>query len=379
MQIPAEASVANIERALRKVVDEPRGTPLTLPLNLRHLGCGGEAALSQLLITWAQQQAPGILKTYAEKPEQIEELIRRLPGLTGALCAAIVIGVSEAEDLTSTVRVAALARLTTLLSEKPNRAYRGSSVEIVCADHLGRNAPYLLYYGEKGRTPRLRPRPSFALLASWLLRRTVPETYQHNIAPQMADALGSVMFELFKNTEEHGQVDAFGNIPSVSIRAVKTVHHAIAPEKLAQIVADYPPLEQYCQSLEAAEGAIQTHLFELSVLDSGPGFAVSQTGKSLAEIGQKEEEAAVRNCFTTFSAKGGSRFGQGLPHVMRVLRQERGFLRLRTGRLSIHADFSKDDTGEDSAALEVFRSNNEPFAPVAGSLLTVLLPLRKGR
>lgn len=379
MRIPAQASVASIEQALREAAAAPIDETFILPLNLRHLGCGGEASLSQLLVTWAQPRPDGTLQTFARTPTQIEELVRRLPGLTGALCAAAIRSDGQAGDLTREARTAALQRLTILQSMKPKSAYRGSSVEVVCADHLGRSAPYLLYLTESGQAARLRPRSSFATLASWLLRQTVPEAYQQRIAPQLDDALGGMMFELFKNTEDHGQVDVSGNILSMSIRAIKTVHHAIEPDRLVQIVADYPPLALYCQSLEAAEGAAQTHLFELSVLDSGPGFAVSRTGRRLGDIEPDEEEAAVRDCFTTFSAKGGVRFGQGLPHVLRVLRKERGFLRLRTGRLSIHADFSGGDAGEGPEALQVFRPADGPLAPVAGSLLTVLLPLRRGR
>lgn len=379
MRIPAQASVANIEQALLEADAAADEEPFRLPSNLRHLGCGGEAALSQLLVTWAQPRPPSTLETFVQSPDQIDEFVRRLPGLTGALCARVVMGGGDSGDVTARMRTAALARLDILLSGKPKPAYRGSSVEIVCADHLGRNAPYLLYQPSGVRAPRLRPRDSFASLASWLLRQTVPEAYQALIAPETPDALGGMMFELFKNTEDHGQVDAFGNFLAMSIRAIKTLHHAMEPERLAQIVADYPPLARYCQSLEPADGAAQTHLFELSILDSGPGFAVSRTGKPLDTIGPEEEEAAVRDCFTTFSAKGGSRFGQGLPHVLRVLRKERGFLRLRTGRLSIHADFSADNAGEGPAALQVFRPDAARVAPVAGSLLTVLLPLRRGR
>lgn len=378
LRIPAQASVANIEQALREAAAAPLDEPFTLPLNLRHLGCGGEASLSQLLVTWAQRRPDATLQTFVHTPEQIEELVRRLPGLTGALCAAAITGDGQTGDVTRDVRSAALKRLTTLMSMKPKSAYRGASAEVVCADHLGRNAPYLLYQPDDLR-PLLRPRRAFATLASWLLNHTVPPAYQHRIASELDEALGGMMFELFKNTEDHGQYDVAGNILSLSIRAIKTVHHAIEPERLVQIVADYPPLAHYCQSLEAADGAAQTHLFELSVLDSGPGFAASRTGRRLEDITPDEEEQAVRDCFTTFSAKGGLRFGQGLPHVLRVLRRERGFLRLRTGRLSIHADFSGEHAGEGPAALEVYRPADGALAPVAGSLLTVLLPLRRGR
>lgn len=377
LRIPAQATVANIERSLREAHVAPKGEPLTLPLKLRHLGCGGEAALSQLLVTWAQSRVPARLKTYVETPNQVEELVRRLPGLTGVLCAGVIEGGGQAGDITVQAKAAVLERLNILLSGRPKSAYRGSSVEIVCADHIGRDAPYLLYQSDDGEAPRLRPRHSFASLAAWLQRYTVPDAYQDSLAMGLSDALGSMMFELFKNTEEHGQVDALGNILSMSVRAIKTIHHAIKPDDLAEIVAEDPPLAAYCQSLEPAVGATQTHLFELSVLDSGPGFAVSRTGRNLTDLSLDEEEAAVRDCFTSFSAKGGTRFGQGLPHVLKVLHKERGFLRLRTGRLSVHADFSAANASVGIGALNVYRPEHEVLAPVAGSLITVLLPLRR--
>lgn len=379
MQIPAQATVVNVEEALRDAAAAPADEPFALPLNLRHLGCGGEAALSQLIVTWAQPRFPATLRTYVRTPEQIDDFVRRLPGLIGALCASVVMGGDQSGDLTDVIRTAALSRLQALLSGRPKAAYRGSSVEIVCADHIGRSAPYLLYQPDGGHAARLRPRASFAQLAAWLLKQSVPEAYHPAIAAQTPDALGGMMYELFKNTEEHGQIDAFGNILPMSIRAIKTLHHSIEPDTLIRIVADDPPLARYCRSLQPPDRAAQTHLFELSVLDSGPGFAVSRTGRPLAQIAPEDEEAAVRDCFTKFSAKGGSRFGQGLPHVLRILRQEGGFLRLRTGRLSMHADFSRDDPGDGTAVLEMFRPEGRALAPVAGSLLTVLLPLRRGR
>ncbi|MBA4045892.1 MAG: hypothetical protein C0471_15960, partial [Erythrobacter sp.] len=63
MRIPAQASVVNIEQALREAAAAPLEEPFTLPLNLRHLGCGGEASLSQLLVTWAQRRPDATLQT----------------------------------------------------------------------------------------------------------------------------------------------------------------------------------------------------------------------------------------------------------------------------------------------------------------------------
>lgn len=378
MRLSAEANIADIERALTALAGTSRDEHLKLPTNPRHAAAGGEAALAQFILTWAQARAGGTLDTYIAEVKQIDDFVRRFTGIVAALCARDILGHGKTGSLLAEVRRAALARLDLLQSAKPRLGYRGPSAEILCADHLGRDNPYLLNLPGKTGSARLRPREVFPDLASWLLRRTVPTEYQALIAPETPEGLGGMIFELFKNTQDHARVDCSGNLLDISIRALKTLHHAVRPELLVAMVRDYPPLAHFCGSLRPPRDAVQTHLFELSVLDAGPGFAVSRLGRPLATITREEEEAAVRQCFATFTAKGSDRFGQGLPHVLRLLRHERGFLRLRTGRVSLHADFSNDPSPNDGEVLQFHRSpGQEELAPVAGSLLTVLIPLRR--
>lgn len=378
MRIPAEASIAAIENALRQLSGSTLDARLKLPTNIRHTAGGAEAALSQLVVTWAQGRQVPILETWVGNDDQAGDFVRRLPGLTAALCASDIMGLGTTGSVMAKVREVALARLAVLQSGKPSPAFRGSSVEIPCIDHIGRDTPYLLSEPGSSEHSKLRPRSAFTDLASYLLGRTVPNEYQPFIRPETPEALGGIIFELFKNTEDHAQTDASGNVLDISIRAIKTVHHGAKPDDLAAVVADFPPLAHFCSSLRPPRNATQTHLFELSVLDSGPGFAASRLGRPLGDISAADEETAVRDCFSTFSAKGGSRFGQGLPHVLRLLSRERGFLRLRTGRISLHADFSASDWDSHGDLLETWLPPDcERLAPVAGSLLTVLIPLRR--
>jgi hypothetical protein len=187
-----------------------------------------------------------------------------------------------------------------------------------------------------------------------------------------------MLFEIFKNTEDHALVDAAGNVLDVSIRAVKTNHHALLPERLENIVGDFPPLADYCTSLKPPSGAAHVHLFELSILDSGPGFAVTWTGLPHEQMNLEQEENATRACFSRGSAKGEDRFGEGLPHVLRLLRRQQGFLRLRTGRLSFFVDFSQETKEIETAVLRRYDPPSGPgLAPAAGSLITILIPMRR--
>jgi hypothetical protein len=312
-------------------------------------------------------------------PRQIEDFVRRLPGLVAALCTRYAIG-KKGESIFSEVRSASLERLRQLQSSRPKEGYRGPSAEIVCADHMGLDAPYLLYQSTPNGTTRLRPRENFRDLARWLLSNSIQKSFLDQMdLSETADALGSMLFEMFKNTEDHALADVEGNVLDISIRAIKTNHHALLPERLESIVGDFPPLAGYCASLTAPAGGAQVQLFELSVLDSGPGFAATWSRRSYEQMNLAEEEVATRACFGRGSAKGQDRFGEGLPHVLRLLRRQKGFLRLRTGRLSFFIDFSKDVlSGSEAEALERFDwLGGQGMAPAAGSLLSILLPLRR--
>lgn len=377
MRIAGISTIAATERALDLLAKAAPGEPLKLPSNPRHLTGGAEASLAQLVISWAQKNPGTALETFIETEAQIDDFVRRMPGLIAALCADEALGQGPVRSVHEALRRAALDRLEQLQSVRPKQGYRGPSAEIVCADHLGRDTPYLLYLPDPHSGSGLRPRENFRDLAAWLLRAAIKGSYRAHVPPDAADAIGAMLYEIFKNTEDHALSDIAGDLLDVSIRAIKTNHHQLAPDQLARIVGEYPPLAHYCDALIVPQGATYTHLFELSVLDSGPGFAATWTGQPLDQLALDVEEAAVRACFGRGSAKGESRFGEGLPHVMRLLRRQKGFLRLRTGRLSFYIDFSAEDQPTEAILQRYQQADLAALAPVAGSLLTILIPMRR--
>jgi len=377
VRITAQSTIAASERALDRLSRAPPDEPLKLPTNVRHLAGGAEAALAQVIISWAQRNPGAPLETFIEADGQIVDFVRRLPGLVAGLCTEEATGLGQVGSIAAALRSAALARLDQLQSERPKQGYRGASAEILCADHLGRDKPYLLYLPEARGGSGLRPRENFRDLASWLLRGAIRGSYREHVPADAADAIGSMLYEVFKNTEDHALTNTAGDLLEVSIRAIKTNHHAIAPDQLARIAGEYAPLASYCDALTVPQGAVYTHLFELSVLDSGPGFAATWTGTPVDELSIQDEDAAVRACFGRGSAKGQSRFGEGLPHVLRLLRRQKGFLRLRTGRLSFFIDYSDEAHAAEGALRRYEQADLATLAAAAGSLLTILIPMRR--
>ncbi|CTQ55394.1 hypothetical protein LP7551_03937 [Roseibium album] len=379
MKIAANSTIAASELALLKLADTSVDEPLILPTRIRHLAGGAEAALLQLVVTWAQRCVYRRLETYITSSDdpQIDNFIRKLPGMTAALCAHEISGRAPPTDLTHSVVKAALDRLGKLSGAQPASAFRGPSAEILCADHIARGTPYLLYQKCQTGGSELRSRGNFRSLAAWLLRKSFSAEYRETTNPKLGDALGGMLYEAFKNTEDHARVDERGDVLETSIRAIKTNRFDIEPDVLVRILKDFSPLAEYCRSLVPLEGGVQTHFFELSIVDSGPGFASTWTSKSINELSIFEEETAVRECFARGSAKQRNRFGEGLPHVLRILEQEQGFLKLRTGRLSFYVDYSKSDSKSKNEVLQRYRPKEGELAPVSGSLLTIILPLRR--
>lgn len=102
------------------------------------------------------------------------------------------------------------------------------------------------------------------------------------------------------------------------------------------------------------------------------------TGRPLSQLSNEEEESAVRDCFGSGSAKRQSRFGEGLPHVLRLLHRHGGFLRLRTGRQSFYIDFSEKGKINGTDQLRRHLADDVfGLAPASGSLLTILIPMRR--
>lgn len=378
MRIIAQSTITATEVAIRTLWAEADDEPLIMPSQLTHMVGGADAAVVQAIITWAQRSARRQISTFMDEPTQADKFVQRLPTLVAGLCARVVAARNGDTNLTTPFRKAALNRLDVLQGVRPRGAFRGPSAEVVCADHLGRSAPYLFSVPDERGGARLRPRENFKTLARWLLDLVVPKPYRNDFDLEASDAIGAMLFELFKNTEDHALVDAGNDLLEISIRGLATKHHSLSPDILVEIVQDYTPLASYCETLAPPEGAVHTHIFELSVFDSGPGFATSWTKRALHALTLEEEEQAVRRCFGVGSAKGHDRFGQGLPHVLKLLQKQRGFLRLRTGRLSFYADFSKPDVEGDLTALQRYDSDDgDALGAVSGSLLTILIPMRR--
>lgn len=379
MQLPASITLAAVENFL---TTGQCGEEVLLPTNGKHQAAGAEAALVQALATWANGQAQPTIRTYASSGDdvQIERLARRLYGMS-ALALADRIKTLAGDDITDEGRAQAIERMRRLAGERPIAASRGPQLEIVCADHLAISHPASLYTMDALGMPVIKGLPSFlALVKDLIIDRLIGKIYRHSLPADFERTISVALYELIRNTEEHGRTDDLGNTRLRAIRGFQARKHSLSPESLASITAASPPLAAYCRSLMPARAQnSQVQIVELSVFDTGPGLAPSLTGSSLGNLSRDDELVAVRRCFAkNVSRKHTSASGLGLPNLSSALTAAGGFMRLRTGRCALYADFAKNPVTSfgDLPYFENWFPNSADTTGVAGTLFTLIFPLK---
>lgn len=376
MNLGSTHSIAEAERIFGEL-EEIRASPiLKIATKSRGHAGGGEAAVAQAVITWAQTQQTARLATYSsgQGDGQIENLTRHLVGLCAVLLCdeATALGGSSVR---SELRELGLRRLRILQGRDPRKGSRGPQLEIICADHINRPYPETLYDVDEQGGGSLKPESAFRDVGRLMLRATMPEMTRPSLEPRLFSAIGDALYELFRNTDEHARTDVRGDHLRRSIRGIQARRHALRPADLENAVRESPSLLKYCQRRQRRVGRLQLQLIEFSVFDSGPGLASRWLGRPAAH--REEELKAINACFerhrSTKSVRGR---GMGLPIVIAALRERDGFFRVRTGRHSLYADLGEEREVDFGTAPKLRQWSDKDELPQAnGTLFTFFLPL----
>ncbi|WP_119454036.1 hypothetical protein [Henriciella algicola] len=340
---------------------------------------GAEIAWVQMLLTWAQGEPSGALQTFADSPDdqQVDRLTDRMIGTVASLCAGRVVSKSSGKDLTDAYRAKALDRLNALQDRRPNQATKGPSIEVITGDDYGRDKPASFYPRTRDGSRLLGSRDYFMRAAPRMLgaiSRQVSWLEQDELSQR---TFGTLLYEAFRNTEDHARRDLDGNIVNHSYRLVQASFAGQLPEALDRATAGYAPLRKYIRRFSPKAGHKQLSFVTLSILDSGPGFAQTWTQKPLQQLSDEEEYAATLDCFTAGTRKAHDVYGRGLVLVREFLRKSNGFLRLRTGRMSLFYDAHADVSPDGPIPVERWRpESGTQLAPVSGALLTMMFPVR---
>jgi hypothetical protein len=245
----------------------------------------------------------------------------------------------------------------------------------MCVDHLDSPPKVPFYVQDTDGYRTLRDIKGFTQLMNRVFERLVPGYYRRNFGAEFKNAVGAFAYELIGNTHDHARTDLQEVELELSLRGLYARYYEMPADHIMKTAAGFSPLETYFRTLKSSAER-HAKLIELSVYDCGPGLAQRWTGRAVTDLSDEEELSAVRKCFEEgATTKRLTNSGGGLPLILSLLAEHHGFLRLRTGRLSLFWAASERENGPEFELSSWKPDGLDRLAPVSGTLVTVLAPL----
>ncbi|TAX01962.1 hypothetical protein ELI07_32755 (plasmid) [Rhizobium leguminosarum] len=343
----------------------------------------GPAIAAQLAITWSARSKEFALQLGDDEPAEkaAETFLAQMYGIVAAMMADKVIGRDGKRDISQAIWRMCQTRATTMDRGDLRALVRGRSIPLICVDHssLWRLQP--LYYPSKALTSDpVRSVDDFGHLIGDALRVLGQEQRLANIH---IGSIAILVRELFANTHHHARTDLNGSALRRSVRAVNFALRSVDPTNVASS-GRLKILAEYYQTFADIRTSTEMPFAEISVIDSGPGLAARRRQQQLApETSIQDEIELVRDCFRKATSSFNTiAHGWGLPRVMQILKSSGGFIKIRTGRLSLYRWFdphSRSDVSFDEDDIDFkdteFGDDIVPHAPVTGAAITILFPL----
>lgn len=340
---------------------------------------GVEVALIQAILTWSQSQTVPVLRTYIQSAERAADgNSSSITDSAVGLCAATLSkSIQDAGGREIRAQVWSRARQTVEQMESGvARFQRGASFAAVAFDGTSRPAPCPLYA------------PSGSVLAredaSALLEQTLlgPAGAGLNLDQKrrLGTALPSLctlLYEIFRNTHAWARTRVDGVPIRRNARGVLIRQYRGSKSEMASQHASTPAMKAYIETLAERTKGDRMRLLELSVFDGGPGLVRRFTRQQdLNELTSQREVQVIAESFARHATTSNAAHrGEGLEAAISELNAVDGFLRLRTGRISVHRDFGAIPRGVNEPLGESGDNATTGLPPVAGTVFTFVVPL----
>ncbi|MBD8605165.1 ATP-binding protein [Pseudomonas sp. CFBP 8771] len=329
---------------------------LRLPKSMSHGGpLGVDAALAQLVISWARAHETSELHLYAgaeSASEQISLLGRNAAGLAALIMSSYIVTekhetIAKRDALTVIRPLIEAMYEGDLRNTAHDRGARPNVINLFSINFAKREFIKPFYYG--GSTPHIHSHASFASLiemSSALMHTKQEKNFLHRSG---LPALGSVLAELIANADQHSVTDVYGVKYKKGLRGTSVKASRINNEDI-QKHSDKEPQFALFVMRNMLKGE-HLDFLEISVIDSGPGLArrwlSAKKGVPVAdliELPLEEELSATLECFKKhITTKDSATSGMGLHNAVQALNKLKAYVRLRTGRVCLYQAFQGHD------------------------------------
>lgn len=265
----------------------------------------------------------------------------------------------------------------------------GTSFMLSCFDHLPKNAGLLKMFYQP---------PNYQIVEEEMIEQYVyqiivnlGERINKAVFSQLAailKPLTAIIYELFKNTDDWATKDRLGNKVEPSVRGIYFRYYKNYPEKIQQYTEDNASLNRYfSHSIFKPDAEKKISFIEISVFDSGDGFAGRRMGEAYRDdLPVEEEVSIVKQCLTKYwtneEGKRGVVKGIGLDRVLTTINLK-GFLRIRTNKTHVYRDmvvdqYQLENISENIKLYDWTNVSDQSFTShynTKGSVITIILPL----
>lgn len=349
-----------------------------VPNNLSHSGAFGiEGAVLQLFFTVMRNSNILISHTAVNSVEDSElysDLCNNLLGLCALrLSDRIITNDKRPVDLKVALRPS-IPIFQSIRSESFLSAFKGPYLALPSVksparkDARSRELSMPFYNNEN-----LVGAEKFLQITGNAIKSIYPLFKTHNLDKQKSISnISEIIRELFSNTHRHARTDYKGNYYDKNVRAVTYKLNSLDRKRMQEIAKSgggrLAKFIGWCLPQENEK----FYALDITVIDSGPGFARRWTGLEKDQIDSEMEKDAVIECFKkhTSSASDASS-GSGLSNVLKDLKRLNGWMRLRTGRTLVEKSFFNYE-----GSTSIKRSDIKMMeAFVEGATFNVVIPI----
>ena len=221
------------------------------------------------------------------------------------------------------------------------------------------------------------------------LKTTAPSIFENTISQanswlekkrSIISDFGSILYELFLNTEEHTRDNS---LEKQSIRGIFSRSLIITADSAKK---NYTHIEKYLNHLQEYQVEMNPFLtraanppneaslqfIEISVTDTGDGLGKSMS-KDTTLLTFEDEKVYVLRCFNKHAtSKINGIYGIGLFEVIEKVVKHKGLFVLRTGKINITVDYLSINIDGDIVSFDCDIKEHEE---IVGTSFTIILPL----
>jgi hypothetical protein len=376
-------SINAIEALYRPLQSAPHNLDLSIPTTTTDAHLGAIGSLIQFISTWAKRCPSGHLLMHDKDEKKLKLHITNLSsthhGLVALLASRAVLSSDKRLDLSLEAEIAALLVLS-VMRDNSLGYVTGPELLLICADATTLCRMPQLYHDLPELQGKVRSQEEFVELAGASFDR-LSKLYKRSegLREDLKQELGTVLYELFKNTDLWATTEIDNSPVERSVRGIRLELTTCRNLRLESLADQH---QQYVDRMTALLG--ERDLLEIAVFDSGPGLASRALERTPDErTSLHDEYLAVIKCLRLHaSTTSKSHRGVGLLEVMRSLTRANGFLRIRTGRLALYRDFcSSPLNSADDLYLYDWSTGSTSLSDCGraeGLLLSMLIPVPSG-